>query len=151
MRRAIGRLRLCSQSSSELGSVDESRDFDGFPEGASRSFAAVAAGDRSRRSNPRVVSVHGLPARSDADDLHEFFSSFGAVLNVESTPGKAGVSDPLALVEFADEAVASEVKSRRNFFFDGVVVEAGAEGERRPPRPSVVAPAPIPTKTAAAA
>ena len=139
------------RSSSELGSVDESRDFDGFPEGASRSFAAVAAGDRSRRSNPRVVSVHGLPARSDADDLHEFFSSFGAVLNVESTPGKAGVSDPLALVEFADEAVASEVKSRRNFFFDGVVVEAGAEGERRPPRPSVVAPAPIPTKSAAAA
>lgn len=151
VRRAIGRLRLCSQSSSELGSVDESRDFDGFPEGASRSFAAVAAGDRSRRSNPRVVSVHGLPERSDADDLHEFFSSFGAVLNVESTPGKAGVSDPLALVEFADEAVASEVKSRRNFFFDGVVVEAGAEGERRPPRPSVVAPAPIPTKTTAAA
>ena len=61
------------------------------------------------------------------------------------------MSDPLALVEFADEAVGVGGEVAAKLCFDGVVVEAGAEGERRPPRPSVVAPAPIPTKTAAAA
>ena len=128
VRRALGRLSMRSSSGTEFSlhsATDES----------SPSFASVTAGRRAP-SNPRVVSVHGLAANADADDLHEFFSDFGTVLNVEASTGKPGVSSPLALVEFADERAADAVRARHEFFFDGEIIEVGESEERRPPTPA---------------
>ena len=128
VRRALGRLSVRSSSGEERGLRSAPLD-------ASPSFASVAAGRRAR-SNPRVVSVHGLAANADADDLHDFFSDFGTVLNVEASMGIPGVSSSLALVEFADERDAFAVRARREFFFDGRIIELGAAEERRPPTPA---------------
>ena len=50
--------------------------------------------------------------------------------------GIPGVSSSLALVEFADERDAFAVRARREFFFDGRIIELGAAEERRPPTPA---------------
>ena len=109
--RALERLSVRSSSGEERGLRSAPLD-------ASPSFASVAAGRRAR-SNPRVVSVHGLAANADADDLHDFFSDFGTVLNVEASMGIPGVSSSLALVEFADERDAFAVRARREFSSTG--------------------------------
>ena len=66
------------------------------------------------------VSIGGLAADTDTDELHDFFSLFGIVVN-------AGVCDEagsdLGFVEFADPDTAAVVNRQRNLIFNNQIIE----------------------------
>ena len=125
VKRALGRLRRLSDASDTSMTSDSSapkrHSYDGG----------------SRLPDSAVVAVEGIGVGTDADELHDFFSSFGNVLNTEVTvklPNKDGDTKPstptapvaFAFVQFEDCSTAREVKSQRNFVFNGQAIEVSS-------------------------
>ena len=125
VKRALGRLRRLSDASDTSMSSDASapkrHSYDGG----------------SRPPDSAVVAVEGIGVGTDADELHDFFSSFGNVLNTEVTvklPSRDGDTKPstptapvaFAFVQFEDCSTAREVKSQRNFVFNGQAIEVSS-------------------------
>jgi hypothetical protein len=125
VKRALGRLRRLSDASDTSMTSDSSapkrHSYDGG----------------SRPPDSAVVAVEGIGVGTDADELHDFFSSFGNVLNTEVTvklPNRDGDTKPstptapvaFAFVQFEDCSTAREVKSQRNFVFNGQAIEVSS-------------------------
>jgi hypothetical protein len=125
VKRALGRLRRLSDASDTSMASDSSAPKRHSYDGGTRAPESA------------VVAVEGIGVGTDADELHDFFSSFGNVLNTEVTvklPNKDGATKPstptgpvaFAFVQFEDCKTAREVRSQRNFVFNGQAIEVSS-------------------------
>jgi RNA recognition motif-containing protein len=67
---------------------------------------------RERALNPKKIYIHQLSWETTADDLIEFFSPIGGVLNAEVMLGRNGRSLGHGVVEFSDADYALEAIDR---------------------------------------
>ena len=73
-----------------------------------------------RARNACRVIIDGLNPETDADELHDFFSLFGVV--VDAGVSKDKWSDQ-GFVEFADPDTAAVVNKQRNLIFNNQIIE----------------------------
>ena len=80
----------------------------------------VAKQQVDRVRNSCRVTIGGLSLETDAEELHDFFSLFGVV--VDAGVSKDEWSDQ-GFVEFADPDTAAVVNKQRNLIFNNQIIE----------------------------